>query len=137
MVEIHYLKLNAPTITIGPNTIPRGELENTEFLVKYGNETNYRLGNSNGIKSVLRYPSPNGKDYMSSEWCVIGSGPHDGTFAAKGDSGSCVLDLRGRIGGMITSGLEGRRETCDTTYVTPIHWLLEDIKQRLGELRLA
>ncbi|CAG7557087.1 unnamed protein product [Fusarium equiseti] len=130
------LYLGAPTITIGPETIPEEEIENTKFLVKYGNTTQYRLGRPNGIKLVLRHATPDGKNYVSSKWCVAG-GRDNLAFSAEGDSGSCVFDLHGRIVGMITSGLEGRRETCDTTYVTPIHWLLEDIKQTFGELRLA
>ncbi|KAJ4131006.1 hypothetical protein NW768_006546 [Fusarium equiseti] len=73
-VEIHYLKLNAPTITIGPNTIPEVELKNTGLVIKYGAEPEYTLGNTSSIKSVLRHATPNGKDYSSSEWCVINFG---------------------------------------------------------------
>jgi len=51
-------------------------------------------------------------------------------FSNKGDSGSIVFDLKGRIGGMITAGA-GLTDRTDTTYVTPMVWLLHDFKEVL------
>lgn len=51
-------------------------------------------------------------------------------FSAPGDSGACVFDLSGRIGGMITTGLKAKDNPAgmDVTYATPIEWLVEYIK---------
>ena len=51
-------------------------------------------------------------------------------FSVKGDSGAIVFDLKGRIGGIMTAGT-GLTERVDTTYVTPMDWLLSDIKEQL------
>lgn len=45
-------------------------------------------------------------------------------FSRDGDSGSCVFDHKGRIGGMLTDF--GNH---DVTYDTPMEWMLEDIRR--------
>ncbi|KAI1065802.1 hypothetical protein LB507_000244 [Fusarium sp. FIESC RH6] len=124
---------NRHTIDIGPDTIPYEDLEHTDFVIKYGAVTHYTLGKTNAVKSVLRHATPDGQCHHSTEWCIVGIGK---AFSKPGDSGSCVFNRRGQIGGMLTGGL-GDDERCDITYVTPIHWLLEDIRQSFGELRLV
>ena len=48
-------------------------------------------------------------------------------FSARGDDGICVSDLRGCVVGMLTIGAEAGEDDMDTTYATPIDWLLSDI----------
>ncbi|CAK7270898.1 hypothetical protein SEPCBS57363_004340 [Sporothrix epigloea] len=52
-------------------------------------------------------------------------------FAACGDSGAVVFDLKGRIVGMLTSG-SGNTDWADCSYVTPIAKLQSDIEQTIG-----
>ncbi|KAJ4003297.1 hypothetical protein NW752_012243 [Fusarium irregulare] len=127
------LNLGGHTIDIGPDTIPDEEIGLTEFVMKYGAVTHYTLGKANAVKSVVRQATPDGQCHHSTEWGIVGIGK---AFSEPGDSGSCVFNRHGQIGGMLTGGL-GDDERCDITYVTPIHWLLEDIRQSFGGLRLA
>ena len=92
---------------------------------KRGPITGLRWGRANEVKSVTR-TDPN---VTSVEWCVVGL-VENVAFSRKGDSGSVVFDLEGRIGGIMTSGV-GLTESVDTTYVTPMVWLLNDIKKQV------
>lgn len=54
-------------------------------------------------------------------------------FSYCGDSGACVLDLEGKIVGMLHSGNgENPPFGAEITYVTPMEWLLKDIKETLN-----
>lgn len=53
-------------------------------------------------------------------------------FSYSGDSGACVLDLEGKIVGMLHSGIgENGTFRAEITYATPMEWLLKDIKETL------
>ena len=95
------------------------------MVAKMGPITGLTWGRANEVKSV-RLTDP---DVVSKEWCVVGL-PTSQSFSKKGDSGSVVFDLEGHIGGIMTSGA-GWNDRMDTTYVTPMVWLLRDIKDRL------
>jgi hypothetical protein len=95
------------------------------IVAKRGPITRVTWGKANEVTSVRRTDP----DVVSKEWCVVGL-RRSQPFSEKGDSGSVVFDLEGRIGGIMTSGA-GWNETLDTTYVTPMVWLLSDIKERL------
>ncbi|RSL70185.1 hypothetical protein CEP53_001931 [Fusarium sp. AF-6] len=101
------------------------------LVLKYGPVTTFTTGITNQVKSITRWPCSDGK-YESEEWCIIGHGKGLGgtAFSGDGDSGSCVFDTQGRIGGMLTGGL-ARKDTDnhDVSYVTPMEWLLEDIRR--------
>ncbi|KAI1015449.1 hypothetical protein LB504_010954 [Fusarium proliferatum] len=126
-------------VEIGPDTIDGSDLEDAThrnlrgdkglIVMKHGLKTGFTIGLANGIHSVIRHASDVVGDVTSSEWCIIGM---DGkAFSDVGDSGACVFDLEGRIGGMITSGLEAGKTPLgehNVTYATPMQWLLEDIK---------
>ncbi|KAL4077062.1 hypothetical protein V8B97DRAFT_2021693 [Scleroderma yunnanense] len=43
---------------------------------------------------------------------------------AAGDSGSCVADIFGRVGGIVTGG-SGATESSDVTYITPITFIMK------------
>jgi hypothetical protein len=103
------------------------DISNEAFLIvaKRGPTTGLTWGRANEVKSVKRTRP----GVISREWCVVGV-PSSQPFSAEGDSGSVVFDLKGRIGGIITSGT-GFTKTMDTTYVTPMVWLLGDIKELL------
>ncbi|KAL6353970.1 hypothetical protein LRP88_02030 [Fusarium phalaenopsidis] len=93
-------------------------------VAKLGGASNLTLGCPNEVISVIRRPFGDGKP--SEEWCIV-SIDEGGKFSKPGDSGACVFDLNGRIGGMITSG-NGKDSAQDITYATPMERLLRDIE---------
>ncbi|KAI0759673.1 hypothetical protein BD413DRAFT_617620 [Trametes elegans] len=57
--------------------------------------------------------------------------PHHGTltvFPKPGDSISVIADIRGRVGGILTSGAGMTGKSPDVTYATTFNWVLERIK---------
>lgn len=46
-----------------------------------------------------------------------------GPFSRKGDSGSVIVDARGRFVALLTSGTGNDDSSPDITYGTPMHWL--------------
>lgn len=108
------------------------------FVIKYGPASELTTGISNRIKSLTRWPCPGGGEYRSEEWCIVGHGRGDDrvAFSADGDSGSCVFDIQGRVGGMLTGGLGREDFGHDVSYVTPMEWLLEDIRRHGYDVEL-
>jgi hypothetical protein len=129
--------------TIGPHIIPEAELENTAasglIVIKYGCKSGLTFGLSNGIRSIVRRPAGPGPAgaMVSNEWCIIGVNSQI-PFSKGGDSGACVFDLTGRIGGIMTAGLkkENNPDGVDVTYATPMQWLLDDIKRQGYDVKL-
>ena len=81
------------------------------IVMKSGGSTNTTVGRANGPESVKR------------------TYPEHGRFSDKGDSGSMVLTRDGKILGMLTGGAGATAET-DVTWLTPFHYLLEQIKKK-------
>lgn len=108
------------------------------FVCKQGGASRFTMGLANGVKSVTRRLGPDAEtSFISEEWCIVGTRemePPKSTkaFSYKGDSGSCVWDLKGRIGGLITSGNgSGHHDgQLDVTYVTPMERLMKDVRER-------
>ncbi|RSL74978.1 hypothetical protein CEP51_011297 [Fusarium floridanum] len=104
-------------------------------VAMHGRTTGLSIGVANEVKSIRRNPVGD-LIFKSEEWCILGakwrSGSGRGPFSGKGDSGSCVWDMKGRIGGMLTSGLEGPAGSLDVSYASPIEWLLADIREQSG-----
>jgi hypothetical protein len=94
---------------------------------KSGRSTGVTWSTANEVMSVTR-KSPAAVN--SKEWCVLSSISRP--FSEKGDSGSVIFDLRGRVGGIMSSGT-GTTDRLDTTYATPMDWLLSDINEQLRE----
>lgn len=95
-------------------------------VVKHGRTSGWTSGSLNEIRSDCSLQG------LTTEYCVVNV-PGLNRFSYQGDSGSCVLDLNGRIVGMLHSG-NGTdvRFGLEITYVAPIEWLLQDIKETLG-----
>ncbi|KAH7170105.1 hypothetical protein EDB81DRAFT_837107 [Dactylonectria macrodidyma] len=110
-----------------------GSLDDPAILVaKHGSSTGFTVGLATGIKSLIRQPIGE-YDFQSEEWCIIGqkrdSEGRRIDFSSGGDSGSCVWDSEGRVGGMLTGGNgSGSNGAFDISYATPMEWLLDDIK---------
>ena len=113
-------------------------LENDEndpviAVAKVGRSSGLTIGFGSMYKSVKR-EILDGQTQYTEEWCItgvrlfkdqVGISP----FSAKGDSGACVFDLQGRIGGLVTGGASGNDKTLDTTYVAPIEWILKSMEE--------
>ncbi|KAF5251024.1 hypothetical protein FANTH_3785 [Fusarium anthophilum] len=137
------LRFSSNEVAIGPDLIPECELKGTApspsgetlFVIKHGLKTKFTIGIANGIDSVTRYTSDVG-DVISSEWCIIGTNGE--AFSGAGDSGACVFDPEGRIGGMITAGLKSQDYIYgyDVTYAAPMQWLLDEVKKEGYDLKL-
>jgi hypothetical protein len=65
------------------------------------------------------------------EYCVVNI-PGLNYFPYQGDSGACVIDIEGRIVGMLHSGNgENIPFGAEITYLTPMEWIIQDIKDTL------
>lgn len=100
------------------------------LVVKNGNATATTLGRANGFYAINRTYNVNNMvvEGTSKEWVVFGYDNQSGAFSEPGDSGSIVVDIRGRIGGILTGG-GGKTERSDMTYVTPWWWIFERVKK--------
>ncbi|KAF4431813.1 hypothetical protein FACUT_8573 [Fusarium acutatum] len=116
------------------------ENEPAMVVAKFGRTTGLTFGVANEVKSVRR-DLLTGETVISEEWCIVGhkkKGKLREPFSSKGDSGACILDMYGRVAGMLTSGNEAEKHRVfDITYATPIEWLLKDIRSYKFEVRLA
>jgi len=98
------------------------------LVVKCGKATNTTIGRANGVFSIVRdYFLDMSVNRTSMGWAIMNYDGKSEVFSEPGDSGSIIADIRGRIGGMLTSG-SGTTKISDMTYATPFWWLLERIK---------
>lgn len=139
-VVVHYghLKEQLPhprALQLVDDLIPLSEMNDPEYtnlandpsilVGKQGAKTGVTWGWSNSARSITRHPSGR-EELISEEWCIVPV--HDSrAFSQPGDSGSCVWDLDGRIGGILTGG-SGNGVTVDVTYATPMERIMQDIK---------
>lgn len=94
-------------------------------VLKHGRTSGWTGGSLNEIRSDCCL----GK--RTTEYCVVNV-PGLNRFSYEGDSGSCVLDLDGGIVGMLHSGNGTDKQFgSEITYVAPIEWVLDDIKETL------
>jgi hypothetical protein len=93
------------------------------LVVKNGLMTGTTIGRVLGMESYTRIYKEHKIDKTSVEIGIVSYGYRQGPFSAPGDSGSIVLDRRGRILGMVTGGA-GITNHIDVTYVTP-YWFLD------------
>ena len=61
---------------------------------------------------------------MSKEVAVLPYNSKSDAFSGPGDSGSAVIDGKGRFAGLLTGGA-GNTEDFDCTYLTSINFLLK------------
>jgi len=75
------------------------------LVMKNGNATGTTIGRANGLFSIVRdYFNDMSINQTSMEWGIINYNSKSEVFSEPGDSGSVIADIRGRIGGMLTSG---------------------------------
>lgn len=85
-------------------------------------------------RASLRLPpcAPGEADIITTEWCVLNA-LHAYHFSSKDDSGAAVIDYDGQIVGMIhRCNSKSESYGAEITYVTPMDWVIEDIKATMG-----
>lgn len=105
------------------------------MVIKRGRTTGVTVGRANNILSYLCYyfEGKNGrllKGKPSKEWAIF---PFDGNntpFSDNGDSGSVIVDGLGRIGGLLTGGIQGIGPKPDITCATPISFILRSMHDK-------
>ncbi|KAF9517859.1 hypothetical protein BS47DRAFT_449479 [Hydnum rufescens UP504] len=97
--------------------------ESCLIVFKNGAKTDTTIGKANNVSSYTR-TDLTGQHTESREWPVIPTNKDSGAFSATGDSGSCVADAFGRVGGIVNGG-SGATDSSDVTYVTPISFIMK------------
>lgn len=94
---------------------------------KCSRTTGLTYGVSNGVESVVRM-DVDGRNIECLQWLIVSSGVD--YFSRAGDSGACIWDLRGRVGGILDAGSGGLNGRHDVTYATPMAVILDHIKNK-------
>ena len=99
------------------------------MVLKRGNATDVTIGRGNNVFSFVRHYFKGKEPQTSKEWPILPYDQKSKAFSGQGDSGAVVVDGRGRIGGLITSG-SGDTDEFDITYATPIEFLMQRIAEQ-------
>ncbi|KAF9554523.1 hypothetical protein CPC08DRAFT_712801, partial [Agrocybe pediades] len=111
------------------------------LVIKSGSASEVTIGRATGSFALVR-DEETGK--VSKQWAIYNYDQYRGfhsSFSECGDSGSVVVDGKGRIGGMIVGG-SGCCEESETdfdvfvTYVTPMYWIMDRIKAKFPDIKL-
>jgi hypothetical protein len=94
------------------------------MVMKRGHASGLTVGRLNTIRSFTRHYVEGEPGIMSKEVTVLPRNSKSGSFSSPGDSGSSVVDGKGRIAGLLTGGA-GASDASDCTYVTSINFLRE------------
>ena len=109
-----------------------GDNRTSHLVAKRGQTTGLRYGITNEIEAVRRTPFGREEPLVSLHLLVVDF--VGGHFAEPGDSGSSVFDCTGRVMGIVDGGdvNTGENSSPDVTFVTPIQWILEDMREFTG-----
>ncbi|KAF7327811.1 hypothetical protein MKEN_00360900 [Mycena kentingensis (nom. inval.)] len=115
-------------------TIPATEMRNPTsvdengdpciVVLKQGSSSGLTIGRLNTITSVCRHHLKGVDSAPTRELAVYPHSSTSGAFSEAGDSGSLVMDGRGRAAGMLT-GSAGKTDATDCSYLSPMEFLLE------------
>jgi hypothetical protein len=94
------------------------------MVIKRGSASDLTVGRLNNIRSFTRVYFKGLPGQMSKEVAVLPRNSKSGAFSCPGDSGSAVVDGKGRLAGLLTGGA-GVTEVFDCTYLTSINFLLK------------
>ncbi len=108
------------------------------LVIKNGNGTGVTIGRATGPMSFVREYFEDGTHETSMMLAIysygnngnkVTFGEKEGAFSGPGDSGSIIVDCKGRVVGLLTGGAGKTGSTDpDVTYATPFYWLLQRIK---------
>ena len=92
------------------------------MVMKCGHASGLTVGRLNTIRSFTRYYFKDEPGEMSKEVTVLPRNSKSGAFSQGGDSGSGVVDGKGRLAGLLTGGA-GATPVSDCTYITSANFL--------------
>ena len=92
------------------------------MVIKRGYASGLTIGRLNKICSFTRYYFEGEPGQTSREVAILPRNSKSGQFSHPGDSGSAVVDGKGRLAGLLTGGA-GTTEVSECTYVTSINFL--------------
>jgi hypothetical protein len=98
------------------------------MVIKRGNASDLTVGRLNNIRSFIRIYFKDQPGQVSKEVAILPRNSKSGAFSEPGDSGSAVVDGKGRLAGLLTGGA-GASEASDCTYLTSIDFLLERMSE--------
>ncbi|KAF8337997.1 uncharacterized protein EI90DRAFT_3041264, partial [Cantharellus anzutake] len=108
---------------LGPKTVDHHN-DPSIMVIKRGYGSGLTVGRLNTIRSFTRVYFKGQPSQMSKEVAVLPRNSESGAFSKLGDSGSVVVDGKGRFAGLLTGGA-GVTEASDCTYLTSINFLLK------------
>ena len=117
------------------------------LVIKNGNGTGVTIGRATGPMSFVREYFEDGTHETSMMLAIYGYGYGDKSygnterkervFSGPSDSGSIIVNRKGRVVGLLTGGAGTTGSTNpDVTYVTPFYWLLQRIKTHFPNAHL-
>ncbi|OBT49132.1 hypothetical protein VE00_00042 [Pseudogymnoascus sp. WSF 3629] len=110
----------------GPRPLENQDYESLRVF-KHGCTSGWTAGFLNEIRSDCCF----GSGGQTMEYCVVNILDLN-YFSYQDDSGACVLDIEGRIVGMLHSGNgENIPFGAEITYLTPVEWIIQDIRDTL------
>lgn len=126
-------------------TIPQDEIrrppslkenrENFLMVMKHGIASGLTVGRASGLRSVVHNYLKGGISKRTMEWAILQYDTNSGPFSVCGDSGACVVDGGGRLGGIITSGA-GQADGTDVTYASSINSIMVDVRAKFPRAHL-
>jgi hypothetical protein len=96
------------------------------MVLKKGNTSDPTVGRLNTIRAFVCEYFEGKPGEMSKEVSVLLRNSKSDPFSHRGDSGSVVIDGKGRVCGILT-GRAGATDVSDRTYVTSIHFLIRHL----------
>jgi hypothetical protein len=106
-------------------------------VLKHGRTSGWTAGSLNQLASnCSRNEGEGERQLVTTELCVVNlyskTRPFN-NFSFEGDSGASVIDLKGRVVGMLHGGNgKSQHHALEIAYVTPMEWVLEQIREALG-----
>ena len=97
------------------------------MVLKNGNTTGLTVGRLNTIRAFTRTYFKNEPGKMAKGIAVLPRTSKSSPFSEKGDSGSVVVDGKGRVCGILTGG-DGATDVSDCTFVTSINFIVKRLR---------
>ncbi|KAI0345010.1 hypothetical protein BDW22DRAFT_1405842 [Trametopsis cervina] len=110
--------------------VPEAEFHSPQHVDTHGKKC--LLVVKNGLTTGTTVGRDNGVVRISTEIAVLPFDRDRRQFSDRGDSGSVVLDRKGRIVGLLTGG-SGPIGEVDISYITPYWWIQEQIKSEFPD----
>ncbi|THH05112.1 hypothetical protein EW146_g9992 [Bondarzewia mesenterica] len=93
-------------------------------IISNSDASDLTIGHLNTIHSITRVYLKGQPGQMSKKVIVLPRNSKSGAFSRPGDSGSAVIDGKGKLAGLLTGGT-GDTKVSDYTYLTSINFLLK------------